>query len=471
LPLLRRHWGLAALLVAASVLRVLAVVAIRPGTFFSDSNVYVESAATGVLSTIRPVGYSLLVAPFYWLGSATALIVVQHLIGLGIVAGLYALLIRRGAPRWLAVLGAAPAGLDLYLVVVEHVMMAETVFHAALLGTFALVLWRPEPSMRALVAAGALLGYVGLVRSVGVAMFVVFVVYLLARGVGWRRVALFVAAGAVVTLSYMTVFAIQHGRFATAATGGQFLYGKIAPFADCDRLSGLGEGQRALCPDPGDRLTPNEYTWSTRSPIHGREGEKRVRSFALRVVRQQFGDYLATVTGGFVHYFRPGHEIGDDDYPIEPWQFPEDPRVYEYPYYRGPIRPGEPSRRADHPITEPNRYVAHMADPIGFDAGVSRRLHWLQLHVYTPGPLFALCVLLVLAALVLRRGEARLRADAALVAGSALVALAVSQALSVFSYRYGLGLIVFLPFAAALAATSLGSRRAGKPSDAAGTTG
>ncbi len=462
--MLRRHWGLVLLVIAATALRVVAVVAIRPGTWFSDSNGYVEAAATGTLSMTRAVGYSLLVAPFYWLGSAQALIVFQHLIGIAIVVVLYALLIRRGAPRWVALLGALPAGLDLYLVVVEHTMMAEIAYHAALVGTFALLLWRPEPGVVALAAAGALLGYAGLVRSVGAPVFAVFVLYLLARRTGWRRTGAFVAGGAVVTLAYMSVFAIQHGRFAVSASSGQFIYGKVAPFADCTKLDGLSAAERELCPDPDDRLTPNEYTWSTESPIFGATREPRVRAFATTVIRQQFGDYLDVVVTGFLHYFRAGHVIEGDDYPVEPWQFPDDPSAVGYPGYRGPIRAGIAQRQRDHPITEPNRYVDRMVGEPAVNAAASRWLHRRQLHLlFTPGPVFALCVLLVAAALVTRRGPPRLRADAALVAATALAALAVSQALSVFSYRYGMGLIILLPFAAALAITALLARGGPEP--------
>lgn len=454
--MLRRHRGLVLLVLAATALRVVAVVAIRPGTWFSDSNGYVQAAATGILSETRPVGYSLLVAPFYWLGSAQALIVVQHLMGVALVVALYALLIRRGAPRWVALLGAAPAGLDLYLVVVEHTMMAEIAFHAALIGALALLMWRPEPNVPAVLAAGVLLGYAGVTRSVAAPVIAVFVVYLLARRLGWRRVGAFVAGAAVVTLGYMGVFAIQHGQFAVSSSSGQFLYGKVAPFADCSKLDGLSADERELCPDPADRLSPNAYTWSRESPISGVAREPRVRSFARTVVRQQLGDYLDVVATGFLHYFRPGHPIAGDDYPVQPWQFPEDPAAYGYPGYRGPIRPGIPQRQRDHPITEPNRYVDRMVDTPRTNAAAARLLHSLQLNVLTtPGPLLALCVLLVVAALVTRRGPPRLRADAALVAGIALVALAVSQALSVFSYRYGFGLIILLPFAAALALTAL----------------
>ena len=94
---LRRHWGVAALVAAGLALRALALVAIYPGIWFSDSNDYVKEAASGRLSSIRVGGYALFVAPFWHLGSAAALIVVQHLLGLGIVVAVYALLVHRGA--------------------------------------------------------------------------------------------------------------------------------------------------------------------------------------------------------------------------------------------------------------------------------------------------------------------------------------------------------------------------------------
>ena len=74
-PLLGRHGGLVALLAAGAALRVLAEVAIYPGIWFSDTNTYVRVAATGTLSVQRVVGYSLVVAPFWRLGSAAAVVV------------------------------------------------------------------------------------------------------------------------------------------------------------------------------------------------------------------------------------------------------------------------------------------------------------------------------------------------------------------------------------------------------------
>jgi uncharacterized membrane protein YoaK (UPF0700 family) len=95
--------------------------------------------------------------------------------------------------------------------------------------------------------------------------------------------------------------------------------------------------------------------------------------------------------------------------------------------------------------------------------GVSRVLHDYQRVVYTYGPLLAAFVLAVLAALVTRRGSLRLRLDAALVAALVLAALTVAQALSVFSYRYGLIAVLYLPIAAGLGVTALlqGRRPAG----------
>jgi hypothetical protein len=253
------------------------------------------------------------------------------------------------------------------------------------------------------------------------------------------------------------VFQHQHGSFAVSQSSGMFLYGKVAPFADCARLDDLSAAERRYCPDPAHRLSPNAYIWSPDSPINGRgitDGDT-IRGFATRVIRDDPGPYARIVLTGFLHYFRPGHPISGGDYPVDAWKFPKDPRHWSYPGYRGPIRRGDPVRQREHPITEPGPDVAAMAGDWHVSVGVSRLLHFLQRFVYTWGPLLALCVLLVLGALVRRAGPARLRADATLLAALALVALLVSQLLSVFSYRYGFGSALLLPPAGALAATAL----------------
>ena len=467
---LRRHWALVLLVLAACALRVVAVVAIYPGIWFSDSNGYIRTAATGILLTHRVGGYSLVVAPFWHMGSASALIVTQHLLGVGIAVLLYALLVHRGVPRMLALVASLPAALDAYLIHVEHTIMSETVFHATLVGAFAMLLWKNRPGPVAAAAGGVLLGYAAIVRNVAVPLLAVFVIYLLARRVGWQRLLVFCLGWALVIAGYATVFKIQHGEFTLTQSSGRFLYGKVAPFADCAKLDGLPPDQRSLCPDPANRLTTNGYMWGTRSPAYGvpRSEDSRLRGFAVRVVRQQPLTYARVVARGVLHYFEPSHRIGSNDYPVAAWQFPSDPRRWGYPGYRGPIRPMDPARRLRHPITEPNRHVGAMVRRPRTNVAASRFLHDYQRFAYTPGPLLAACVVVVLLALLLRRGAARLRLDAALLCATPLIALVFAQALSLFSYRCGLVAIFLLAPAAALAAAAMlegtsEARRRGAP--------
>jgi hypothetical protein len=459
-PFWRRHLPLLVLLLAGAALRVVAVVAISPGIWFSDSNGYIRGAATGTLNPTRVAGYTFFVAPFWHAGSALALIVVQHLIGLGIVGLLYGLLVRRGVTPWLAALGAAPAALDAYLVVIEHAVMAETVYHAALVGALALLLWNDRPGRAAALAAGLLLGYAGVTRSVGAPLAAVVLGYLLVRRVGARAVLACSLGGLLLAVGYAGTLAAQHGEFGFTESGGRFLYARVAPFADCAQLRSLPADLRPLCPGPAATLTTNEYLWGRRSPIADLpRGDPRIREFALRVIRHQPLDYASVVGGGVLHYFEPGHRIGMNDYPVGPWQFPADPRVWAYPGYRGPIRAGHPDRMRAHPVTEPNRFVGRFAGMPRFDLSAARVLHDYQRVGYTWGPLLAVCLLLVIAALIARRGAFRLRLDAALLAVLTLVALTVPQALSVFSYRYGFVAALLLPPAAALAVTALRSPR------------
>jgi hypothetical protein len=450
-PAFRRHWPLLVLLAAGLALRVLALVAIYPGIWFTDSNGFLRAAATGTLETIRVSGYALFVAPFLHWGSAGGLIIAQHLIGLAIVVLLYALLRRRGVPRLLAVLAVVPAALDAYLIQIEHTIMSETVFHAVLVGAFAVLIWKDHPGLAAAAASGVLLGYAGVVRSVALPLIAVFLGYLLVRRLGWRHLLLLAAGWALVTGGYATIYKVQHGKFGITDSGGRFLYGKVAPYIDCSRLPDLSSRERVLCPPGGVNQTPTTAMWSAKSPIlelpPGSDGV--VRHFALRVLRDQPLQYAGTAARDFLHYFEPGHRIGPNDPSLGPWQFPADPNHWHVPGYHGPIRPADGDPHGPQPVIDPMVGKPHT------NVSASRFLHGYQRWVFLTGPVLAACLLVVLAALVVRRGTWRLRLDAAFFAAAVLASLLVVVTVSLFSYRYSLTAVLLLPAAAALAGSAL----------------
>jgi hypothetical protein len=452
---IRRHWPLALVLTAGAALRYAALQAVYPGIWFPDSNNYVREAALQTLSTVRVGGYALVVEPFWRIGSASALIVLQHVIGLGMGVVLYALLVHRGVSRPLALLAILPAALDAYLIDIEHMIMSETIFHASIVCGLAFLLWKDRPGPVAMGAAGLLLGYAAIVRSVAFPFIVVLVVYLLVRRVGWSRLAVFCACWALVTGAYAGIYDAQHGVLGFTQYGPRFLYAQVAPFADCAQLPGLPAGERSLC--PGTVRTTNAALWAKRSPIHGLPiaANPRIQDFAMRVIRHDPLDFLKLVGAHLIHYLSPGHHIGSNDYPVTTWQFSLHPAHWNSPGYKGPIRPGRADRRIR---TTPGPYVNRMVRKPRVNVAASRFLHDYQRIAYTSGAVLSACLLLVLAAVVLRRGASRLRLDAALLAASTLVALLVASALSIFDYRYGLLAILLLPAAAALALTALVSR-------------
>jgi Dolichyl-phosphate-mannose-protein mannosyltransferase len=447
------HWAVAAVLAGALGLRLLAFVAIYPGIWFSDTNNYVTVAATGRLSEVRVGGYALLVAPFWHLGSAAVLVGLQHLLGLGIAVVLYAVLRRHGAPGWLAALAVIPAALDPYLIDIEHAVMSDTAFHAAIVAAIALLLWKERPGLAAATAAGLLLGYAGVVRSVGAPFFAVFVLYLLVKRVGWRPLVVFCAGWALVNVAYLGVYDAQHGKLAYSQWGGRFLYARVATWADCSKLSGLPADEQRYCPNPAHRMTSNGYLWGHTSPIHDLpdSADPRVRDLAMRVIKNDPARYAKSVGAQLAHFFEPGHRIGHNDYGIAVWQFPTKPSHAHYPAYRGPIRPHIPG----HASIYPNRYIGRFAGTPHTNATVSKLLRRYQLHVYTSGLILLGCLVVVLVGLVIPRVPWRLKLDAALLAACTLAALVVASALSVFSYRYGLIAIILLPPAAALSITGM----------------
>jgi hypothetical protein len=458
--LLRRHLAFVVLVGAAVALRAVALVAVYPGIWFSDTNEFLKTAATGELSIVRVQGYALVVAPFLHFGSAAALIVTQHVIGLAIVVVLYALLIRRGVSKLIATLAVIPAALDGYVIDLEHMIMSETFFHACVVGAVALLLWRERLRIPEAAVGGVLLGYAGITRSVAVPLIFVFLAYLLVRRVGLYPLLAFGLGWALIVCGYMTLFQIQHGSFAFTQWEGRFLYAKVAPFTRCAELGDVPADERALCPErAAHKYSSNGYLWGKGSPIHDVpvSDDDRIQDFALRAIRHDPFQYAKVVVRDTLHYFEPTHRTGRNDYSDTAWQFPADPRHWEYPGYRGPIRDGVADRVHD---IDPGPYVNGMVGRPHLNVHASRLLHDYQRFFYTSGQVLAASLLVVFFALIRRvPGTFRLRLDATLLAVSALTTLVVASALSIFDFRYGLLAVLLLPVSAALAGSSLLGRR------------
>jgi hypothetical protein len=217
--------------------------------------------------------------------------------------------------------------------------------------------------------------------------------------------------------------------------GGQFLYARVAPFADCRTLA-LPADERVLCPSEplGRRLAIKRYMWSPRSPVFRVPAESRdalAGRFAKRVIRRQPGAYVKTVLGDALHAFAVTGLKGDDG-PSQ-WRFRTDYPIYRsdairilrrYGYARGEVR-----------------------------SRLARPLRAYQRVVFVHGPLFAAGLI---AALLAMLGVGRARRSGVRTATFLFAALGIALVLGPaathdFTFRYRLPLVVLVPPAAALA--------------------
>ncbi|WP_202638420.1 phospholipid carrier-dependent glycosyltransferase [Bailinhaonella thermotolerans] len=151
---MRRHAWFGAALAAGAALRLVAMLGYRPALWFPDSFSYMVTAMRPRPDLIRPPGYAFFLRalePFHSLGLVAA---VQHLLGLGIATLVYAVAVRRGAPRWAGVLAALPVLLDPYQVQLEHLLLSDTLFTFCVVAAVAVALW-PRPARRTADAAQA----------------------------------------------------------------------------------------------------------------------------------------------------------------------------------------------------------------------------------------------------------------------------------------------------------------------------
>jgi hypothetical protein len=443
-----RHRPFLAVLAAGAVLRVLAFAAYRPALeFYGDSYTYLADARRLTLDRVRPFGYSAflraLTVPDLMMVTA-----VQHLLGLALGAALYVGLTRRGVGRGLATAAAAPVLLDAYQVDIEQLVMAETLFSALLVAGVAVVTWTDRPRAGGCALAGLLLACATLTRTVALGLAAVVLPYLLVRRAGCRGAGAFLAAFSLPLAGYAALFHLTYGPWALGEADGVFLWGRVAPFADCRRAH-LAPALRALCSPhpPADRPGPNYYDWAPTSPLVALAWPPRgpragIGRAALSVIAAQPGDYLRSVAGDTLHFFAPGRRVGRQDWYVGSWYFPtpSTPRLWHVSQPLVDLA-GHPAHRHDIPV-------------------VAGLLRGYQRVGYTPGPLLAACCLLGLLPAAARSGRRRVRADCVAGVGMGMLLLVIPSATATFDYRYLLPTLVLLPPAAALAGQEFLAARA-----------
>ncbi len=300
-PLLRRHWLAAALLLGGLVLRILTQIAYRPALLYIDTVKYLFNAWPGT----DPVGYKVPLTVILFFGDLSAVAAIQHLLGLAMAVALYLVLLRRGCPRWLAALAIAPVLLDAYQLQMEQTIMPDVWFEALIVAGLAVLLWRPRPGLRAVIAAGLILGASATLRQVGEILVLPAAAFALIAAAGWRvragHAAALCAAFALPILGYSAISLAQDGHFRLSHSGTSELYGRMAAGADCATLR-LAPYQRALCPTPRQRaLGPDGLEHSAASPLKdfappaGVQRSKAIADFNHQVLRQQ----PLRILGGF----------------------------------------------------------------------------------------------------------------------------------------------------------------------------
>ena len=499
----RRHWLVSILLAAGVVLRVLALVAYHPALIYVDTLKYLYGASPGS----EPLGYTVLLRLMLLAGDLGMVAVIQHLLGLAMAVTLYAVLLRRGAGRWLAALAVAPVLLDAYQIQMEQTIMPDVWFEAMIVAALAVLLWRPAVSVPFAVVAGLILGSSATIKQLGEVLVLPAVVYLLVAG-GRRAItatAALVVAFVLPILCYCGISYARTGHFWLAHR--QPSIGRLAAAADCATLK-LPAAARPLCPTPAEQaLGPDWLEHSGQSPLYraavppGTRG-RLIAALGSAVRHQQPVRVAAAIARDSLRLFAPTRASTPGVTPLSRWQFQAG-----YPTYPPWISICPAGRLSAQDCLAEQHAIQQRVAPVsdllirpggtivvgvqrqafaafharalqpsyGGRAQVSRPvaafLRAYQLDGgYTPGPLLALCALAGLAgsllALIRRPGPGgedrgrQLALACLLLTGTAAVVLLAPDVYE-FSWRYQLPAVITLVPAGAAGIAALWPGRAG----------
>jgi 4-amino-4-deoxy-L-arabinose transferase-like glycosyltransferase len=430
------------LLLLGAALRGVVLAAYHPALIFPDSVRYLQYAHNfthghWTVDDQRQSGYSILLVPFQdelWLVA-----LVQHLAGLATAALVYAVLVRLGAPRWLAALATIPVLFDPLQLVLEQYVLTDIWCVLLLAGALTILVWqREQATWRAAAGCGLLLGLAVAFRDQELIMIVPAAIYLVVATRSWRRLAALAVSFAIPVAAYLGWFDASHGQWGFTTFSGAFLYGRVADFADCTGLA-LPAYEKPLCPtQPAAQRVADFYTWNPASPQWtftvppGKSRDKVVADFSLRILRHQPVAYAQAVGRDLLYGFSPVRGAGPEHYSPA------------YLKFQTGILP------------DPQAYtsIAQLGDtPPRVQPQLAAFLHDYGRWFYIPGPLLAAGLITGLAGACFLR---RRNGPPSLLFSLATIAVLLPPALfATFDWRYQLPQLTLIPVAAVLGITTL----------------
>jgi hypothetical protein len=403
------------------VVRLLVAIAYAPALeFFGDSPAYLASAAhPDRISLWHPSGYPV----FLWVLSAThSLLVVtllQHALGIASGVLVYQLMRRFNVGTVGSTIAASPLLLDAYQINLEQFVLSDTLFTFLTILTIVLALRViRRPTALAAFALGLVIAATTLTRTVGLAVALAVLITMAVARVPLRRIGAAGLTCAVPLLGYALAFHATYGVYALQGYSGRYLYGMVAPVADC-RPSTL------YCPTTPKAGRPgsNQYVWEVYDFVQPRQ--KLVRSseeagaFARHIAVHQPFAVGGAVLGDFAHYFSPTRSVGPRDWFVGSWQFPTaDPA----PGWN--ISPAGDGFGGTHLHSHINSSLATV-------------LRGYQQVVFVPGLAMAFAAVLAAASLFMRRRRSP-RHPVVLLASCGLLLLLMPSASAGFDWRYAL---------------------------------
>ncbi|WP_199486651.1 hypothetical protein [Actinomadura logoneensis] len=376
----RRNPFFTVILVTGALLRGVAMVGYRPAMFFNDSFDYLHVAMGVYPHQLRPDGYSFflwILKPFH---SFALVAGIQHLMGLGMGAMVYALLRHRfSLPGWGAALAAAPVLLDGYQIQLEHLVLSDVQFTFLTMAAVTLLLWRDRPSWRVAAVIGLVIGVSWLTRSVGLPVLLGVLGYMVVRWMNWRVLAATVVGCALPVVAYMSWYQVEEGKFAITESNGFFLYARVYKFADCHKIKNLPVEEMILCTEKNGTRLPNSQDgiWNAASPLNRYTGtrwdpekNRLGNDYAKRVIMAQPDDYARTVAHDFFRVFDWNRTVFPDKATYAQYEFGTRARALPtWPMGRGATAAeeadayehGSASTRLTHPFADAIRvYQDHV---------------------------------------------------------------------------------------------------------------